>query len=316
MVGIGLVSYSLYLWHWPLLAFHRATSVGETGIGVKLALCGIALLLAIASFRYIETPFRRMRTSPRRIVAAGVAVSAMLALCVCVLGVLARQDAVPARADNSLAARAERDKATMACHISGVDRMTLKCPPRSRVLVYGDSMAWSWLPAVRDGSDVSMDACPPFLGYLPPHPFPGHIQCRDHNAVVAGLPADIVVIAGRWTSYGDARGLAPTLDALDHVPRVIIVGPTPELRDLAPRCIRQHAEAACAMPRAAFDEQAKPILARLRALAASHPNVEVFDPTPRFCTSTQCPPVLDGVALYWDTHHLTASAARRVDLLH
>jgi hypothetical protein len=37
----------------------------------------------------------------------------------------------------------------------------------------------------------------------------------------------------------------------------------------------------------------------------------VIDATPAFCNARECPPVLDGVALYWDTHHVTRAAAER-----
>jgi hypothetical protein len=216
--------------------------------------------------------------------------------------------------DNPQAVKAERDMATLACHISGVDHVLIKCRPHSRILVFGDSMAWSWLPAVPGGSDVSMDACPPFLGYLPEHPYPGHLQCRSHNNLVVRLPADYLVIAGRWSSYDDVGRIAPTLDALAGK-RVIIIGPTPEMRDLVPRCIRKHVESECAISRTEFDATAKPILAQLRAAAAKHSNVTVLDVTDDFCTATTCPPMLNGVALYWDSHHITATAAKRVDLL-
>lgn len=312
MVGVGLISYSLYLWHWPLLAFYRTTSIGEGDIQVKLGLCGVAVLLAIASYRYVEQPFRRMRFRSGRTVIVGAALSSALALSACAIGLHVKQ-APPPPTDNPQAVKAEHDMPSMACHISGSDRMTLKCQPHSRVLVYGDSMAWSWLSAAPNGSDVTMDACPPFIGYLPEHPFPGHFQCRAHNDAVVALPADLVLIAARWHSYADLAPLARTLAALGSIPHVVIIGPTPEMRDLVPKCIRQHAESACAITRVEFDAQAKPILAQLRKLAAKHPNVEVVDVTDRFCTATSCPPVLNGVALYWDSHHITATAARMQD---
>ena len=82
MVGIGLVSYSLYLWHWPLLALYRATTI-EQALPVRLALCAVALLLAIATWRYVEQPFRRMRWPEARTVGVGAALSLVLALGAC-----------------------------------------------------------------------------------------------------------------------------------------------------------------------------------------------------------------------------------------
>ena len=86
VVDIGLISYSLYLWHWPLLAFYRATSVGETSLHARLLLCAAAFPLAIASYRYIEQPFRRMRFDKACTVAFGATASIMLSLTACAIG--------------------------------------------------------------------------------------------------------------------------------------------------------------------------------------------------------------------------------------
>jgi peptidoglycan/LPS O-acetylase OafA/YrhL len=64
---VGLMSYSLYLYHWPLMAALRAMGFSLTA---GLHLPGVLLLLLVctyASYRYIETPFRRVRWSNRRI---------------------------------------------------------------------------------------------------------------------------------------------------------------------------------------------------------------------------------------------------------
>ena len=57
LVFVGLISYSLYLWHWPLLALARTVNLGEiTGKSHTTVL--IALLLSILSWRFVERPFR------------------------------------------------------------------------------------------------------------------------------------------------------------------------------------------------------------------------------------------------------------------
>jgi hypothetical protein len=309
MVGVGLISYSLYLWHWPLLAFHRALSIGEGSLQVKLILCGVAVVLAAASYRYIEQPFRRMRFPNGRTVAGGVALSAVLALSAC---------AVELRSEKVLgdpvAAKAEVDFPSRECHATGITPGVLLCVPTSRTLVWGDSMAYAWLPAFPGASDASRDACPPMIDYLPPDSLPGDTKCPEHKAAV--LPyarqAATVVLARRWRNQTDMSPLATTLDQLSGVRRIVIIGPTPTLPDKVPRCIRKHAELACTVPRQVFDVEAHRILGELRTMARRYPNVEVIDVSNYFCTATQCPPVLDGVPLYWDSHHVSATAARRL----
>lgn len=60
IVFIGLISYSLYLWHWPLLAYANiiAPVHAPWWNGVMLA---VAFLLSVAAYRYVETPFRTVR---------------------------------------------------------------------------------------------------------------------------------------------------------------------------------------------------------------------------------------------------------------
>jgi peptidoglycan/LPS O-acetylase OafA/YrhL len=57
-VGIGLISYSAYLWHQPLFAFARHRSLGEVSEVYFLLLAIAALMLAYVSWRFVEVPFR------------------------------------------------------------------------------------------------------------------------------------------------------------------------------------------------------------------------------------------------------------------
>lgn len=61
MVWIGLVSYSWYLWHWPLLALARIRDFGERDFPRDLAICLVSLALAAATFYLLERPIRLWR---------------------------------------------------------------------------------------------------------------------------------------------------------------------------------------------------------------------------------------------------------------
>ena len=70
MVWIGLISYPLYLWHWPILAFLRIAGVFESALGTALCAIGASFVLAWLTYRLIERPFRGDRpASPRTAVA-------------------------------------------------------------------------------------------------------------------------------------------------------------------------------------------------------------------------------------------------------
>lgn len=59
LVGVGLISYSAYLWHFPLFAFARHRSFTEPGEALFLLLALISFPLAYLSWRYVEKPFRK-----------------------------------------------------------------------------------------------------------------------------------------------------------------------------------------------------------------------------------------------------------------
>ncbi|WP_172838960.1 acyltransferase family protein [Legionella micdadei] len=58
LVGIGLISFSLYLWHWPLLSFARIMEQGMPSKGIRILCLGASFLLAFLSYHYIEKPIR------------------------------------------------------------------------------------------------------------------------------------------------------------------------------------------------------------------------------------------------------------------
>jgi peptidoglycan/LPS O-acetylase OafA/YrhL len=66
-VVMGLLSYSLYLWHWPILVFANYWALNQLSIAVRLGLLSLCFLLAVASWKYVEIPCRKRRLAPRKI---------------------------------------------------------------------------------------------------------------------------------------------------------------------------------------------------------------------------------------------------------
>lgn len=81
-VAIGLISYSAYLWHQPLFALARIR-LGHPDVAIMMGLAGLSLLLAWASWRFVEQPFRQMPGVAWKVV-SGTAVGS---LAVFVIGV-------------------------------------------------------------------------------------------------------------------------------------------------------------------------------------------------------------------------------------
>lgn len=66
LVGIGLISYSTYLWHQPLFSFARYGSIQEPSKITYLLLILLALLLAFLTWKFVETPFRNKNITSRK----------------------------------------------------------------------------------------------------------------------------------------------------------------------------------------------------------------------------------------------------------
>ena len=58
LVGLGLISYSAYLWHQPLFAFTKHALLADLPTDLAIVLCAVTIVLACLSWRYVEQPFR------------------------------------------------------------------------------------------------------------------------------------------------------------------------------------------------------------------------------------------------------------------
>lgn len=211
--------------------------------------------------------------------------------------------------ESALADFAANDRAPRDCDYLATDTVVPRCPDPvgAKVALWGDSMAGAWSPAMKQPTVIySRPDCPPLVGFVHRH----QAACHGYNEAVSRRVAgmDTVYLVSRWNSV-DYMQLAATLDRIaPTVRRVVVIGPTPEMQAPVPKCLRTEKD--CSLSRETFDRQKRPLLAALRAMAATHPNVVVIDPTDYFCDATKCPPVRNGVPMYWDARHISASAAR------
>ncbi|MEG1071052.1 MAG: acyltransferase family protein, partial [Akkermansia sp.] len=75
-VGIGKISYSLYLWHWPIIVYWTYCTFGENNLIDYLGILILSFSIAYASWRFVETPIRKNKSySP------AITLSATLVIC-------------------------------------------------------------------------------------------------------------------------------------------------------------------------------------------------------------------------------------------
>ncbi|MGJ7902843.1 acyltransferase family protein [Lysobacter sp. 1R34A] len=331
MVFVGLISYSLYLWHWPLLAIARAGSLVTLSPELRAGLVFAAIVLAWLSYRWIERPFRGMaRARSARTVWLGSAVSAALALCL--LGLASYIDN-----GKGAGARASRDRPEnmAACHASSLSPVPAApnpaCASAAEIVdtvIWGDSHALAWQPfaweiADRAAINITRDSCGPALGFAGVKGYESKAPaCEASNrmalAYFAHLKPRTLIVAARWSSFlGDARAaefedaFIETMAVVSGLAeRVLIMGPTPELAARAQQCIDLDKLQSCAESRTAYRIRTERARRLLNAVAARYPNVQVVDPEAYFCKEDSCGVLRDGFSLYWDDDHVSSTAAR------
>jgi len=152
MTVIGLLSYSWYLWHWPLLAITRAVALEKSSLPRDAALGAVALLAAALTYRFIENPVRTQRPGPFAktwsTLGAGAAISIFMALCAAALGASTHYTSKEPRYSQAMIASRDTPPLRKACHYDApfkglADRKqcTFGDPEHIEALLWGDSHA-------------------------------------------------------------------------------------------------------------------------------------------------------------------------------
>jgi peptidoglycan/LPS O-acetylase OafA/YrhL len=221
VVFLGLISYSLYLWHWPVLSFARYWAVRELDSGETAALLAGSVVLAALSWRFIERPFRvRNGVLDRRRLFAAVGAATAAIAGVGLSAVVAA--GWPARIDDAslhlASAAGDRNPRSEAC--SFLDSAAVR-EGRSCLLgaagravpsfvVWGDSHADALMPMFDElahrfgvaGLYLGRIGCPPLLGVDRPGT---DFNCRSFNEAarhaIVESGARTVILVARWSHY-------------------------------------------------------------------------------------------------------------------
>ncbi|HMB55963.1 MAG TPA: acyltransferase family protein [Arenimonas sp.] len=229
-VFLGKVSYSWYLWHWPLLAFARSMALGERSLLRDGALGLLSLLLAWLTYRFVENPIRHRRpggfaTLRGTLFQGGKLIFGSIVLAACLLAWRSygpkservRQVDFTARDYSPMRDRCMHDPNKALAPVPDAACVAGNPASKTLVAIWGDSHADQWMPAMlQNFADVrvtqfTVAGCPPLLGNRIEH---GE-HCKAYNDEVAmqlpllkaqGLSG--VVLAARWPAYLGQPGIS------------------------------------------------------------------------------------------------------------
>jgi peptidoglycan/LPS O-acetylase OafA/YrhL len=248
---IGLISYSLYLWHWPVIVFYGfgMTMVhGLTRHGAQALMCAVALVLGAISWRFVEQPFRlggalsMSRTGVFRLALAGLASIALVgSLALCWHGIPSRFSVEARRVASYRDEHSDEQYRTGTCFMTPrnwtLDEFDARtCMPddgkKPKLLILGDSHAahlWWGMNIVLPEWNVmqaTSAGCKPVVEQRP-RQFPGCTRLMDY-VLKTYLPShrvDTLLLEAHWDP-GDVPSLSQTMDSLrsQHV-HVVLLGP-------------------------------------------------------------------------------------------
>ena len=338
---VGQISYSLYLWHWPLFAFARfskSSLVLETSD--KIALFGLTLGLSYLSWRFVEQPFRgKSLARTRRDAFRIAALASVLLLAGSAAGLLLSQ--TPSGADlfalkievyNGYDRRVPYREGSCFAPASG--RFDDAClgfaSGKAHVLLWGDSFAAQYVHGLAGMTDpqatnilqATEPACMPTFNAAAQ----GNASCRSFaaqmDAFFAKHKPDRVILSADWLEYarpprfdGMIADLRQTIAKLGDlgIP-VTLLGPAVQFKARLPSMLmRAHLR----QVEARSDDFVLPdIFALDQNMQAALPASNEFSYVSvlaAVCSARQCPLTIDGgIPLSFDHAHLTAEGSSYV----
>lgn len=336
---IGCLSYSLYLWHWPVLVIGQQL-VPNNSVSIRLGWIAIACLLAAASYAAIESP---IRLQPLLIARSGLTLGlAVLSAIVCVGAMGARLALLHRSEQFRKYDRAVQDIPEVyrkGCAPARPDPHPTTCVfgevthPQSTVVLYGDSHAAAWFPALQQIADarhwrlatIVKPGCTPLNMKVDPQMYPVCEKWRRAaiDEIEALHPDLVIVTSASRAVEADGKllvgmqvweqGARDTFSALARQGVKVRFIRDPPFADYdVPDCLAQaewDGRTQCPAPLPAVALSPGVYAAEERG-AQGLGNVKFIDLSDQMCGPDRCYLEVGGQIVYRDEDHLTASFTR------
>jgi len=243
VVWFGLISYPLYLWHWPLLSFPKIIEADTPSSAMRIAAILLAIALAWLTYKLVEKPIRFGARSR-----ASVTVLCLLMLVIGYVGYAAyERDGYGSRLPKIISAATKfnvTDEWRLhKCFLEDEDSNTgfiddcLDRDKKPLIFLWGDSYAAALYPglkALKETRGVGIaqftaSACPPLMDWISPT----RISCKNINdsnlALIKKIKPDIVLLHSDWAANYDVTNLDITISELKKtgIQKIILLGPVP-----------------------------------------------------------------------------------------
>lgn len=330
LVFVGLISYSLYLWHWPIIAYSEYYLLHALIGWESVAVITISFLVAALSWHYIERPFRTKGAIPRLRIFKAAAMTMVSIVLLGAAGVMSNgwTSRFPEEVSRLESYVRTYNPRRDSCHREEDDAIAIEksCvygaaePPS--FAVWGDSHAGELVYALgkiakRHNKSVmqfSYSGCPPSLGmHRDTRP-----NCRGYNNEVVRFLVEnpditTVVLVARYDLYqGQAdqlsTGIRNSIATLQEAgKRVVLVYPIPTTSISVPHMLARHAARGANLTRVSIDKaeylrQNSPAFKLLGSFTGRN-IVHVF-PHKQLCRDHVCAVYANGTPLYFDKQHL------------
>lgn len=341
----GLISYPLYLWHWPLLSFARIIEGQTPASGIRIAMVLASIVLAWLTYNYVEKPIRSFKQESKALV-FGLCV-AMAVICIAGFNTHDRDGLTFREVNQSavsggfydwgtgyrhgqcfLEAGVPSDTLPFADYCSGIAKDSF--PKKPLVLLWGDSHAASIYRGLYnqksafnyDLAQYNAGGCPPIIGFT----VDGRRGCKNINQHVfqkiKELHPDTVVLGAYWSLYNGTEKMNPldydklgfTIQALRGigVPHIVLVGHLPVFNKRQPDVgAKEFVANQVDRTYRNFNSLSSDVNEKLKAFAIKN-SVAFVSPIDLLCNADGClisTSKTQLIPLAWDNAHLTEAGS-------
>lgn len=318
MVKIGLISYPLYLWHWPLLSFATIVKGHTPRPELLLLLIASSVLLAYLSYKFIETPIRK-RTNYKTII---ILVSSIIMIMI-LSAAIVLLSGIEGRIDNKkfLLIRTmnrgqsiDRDCLNQYQNIADINYCRIAGKGNKKILVIGDSHSQAIFNGYKDDLvkngyqliHLANSGCPFYTPNQDSNhtPITGGIDIASCNKIfrqiiniITTTQPKMILFANNGWHYRRsdfAKSMQATIKMIPSSIPIVYFLQIPKLPFLPLSCMKrsksdtQLALLGCSFPKQIHEQELVNYLPIINDLLKKNPNLTIIDPALAICNSSSC----------------------------